>query len=114
MLPLNEFIELQEDLNLVLESEQTEFTDEQIEKAEYFDLKWNPVSGGTKLCIYDESGEALAFVEYPDEDIAIEMALEMFDFDEEDVRDMESYRWANSDNLDDRKWDALQDDGTSE
>jgi hypothetical protein len=113
LLQLQEFIDINEDLDLVLESEQTQFTDEQLEKAEYFELKWNPVSGGTKLHIYDEAGEPLGSVEYPDEDVAIEMALELFDFEEDDLYDMESYAWANDDIQGTREWEALQDDGTS-
>ncbi len=114
MLGLEQYIQINEAVDRLVESEATTFTDEQIEKAEFFDLKWNPVSYKTALHIYDMNGEPLGSVEFEDEDIAIEYAMEIFEFDEEDLRDIESYAWANDGNTELLAYDVLQDDGTSE
>jgi hypothetical protein len=114
MLTLTEHIEINEEVQRIVESEQTSFTDEQIDKAEYFDLKWNPVSFKTALHIYDAAGLSLASVEFDDADVAIEYAMDVFEFDEEDLRDIDSYAWANDGNTELREYDALADDGTSE
>jgi len=114
MLTLNEHLEISRVVQL-FEGEQTEFTDEQFERAEYYDLKWNPVSGNTILSIYDESGLKLGEIEFEDADIAIEFVDEYFDLDEEDLRDLQSYSWADDgDNYDDRVKNAVADDGTSD
>lgn len=112
MISLNEHIEINRVINLV-EGEQTEFTEEQFEKAEYFDLKWNPVTANTILCIYDESGLKLGEVEFEDAEVAIAFVEEYFELDEEDIRDLESYAWASEDNYDDRVSHAIEDEGTS-
>jgi hypothetical protein len=113
MIPLKEHLLIEAELNNLMEADVVpQFTDEQIEKAEYFDLKWNAVTGKTMLCIYDENGEGLASVGFDDAEIAMAYAEEVFDMDEEDSMDMLSYAW--TDNLEDRVYDALQDDGTSE
>lgn len=112
MISLHEHIQIEEGIQL-LEGEQTEFTEEQYEKAEQYDLKWNPVSGNTILSIYDGAGLKLGDVEFEDAEIAIAFVEEYFELDEEDLRDLESYAWASDDNLEDREIEAMQDDGTS-
>jgi hypothetical protein len=113
MLQLNEFIEIQEKVESLCEAEQSFFTDEQVDAAEFFDLKWNPVSCCTVFSIYNEAGEKLASIEFEDEDIALEYATSMFEFDEEDYRDLDSYAWAN-DGKEMREYSVMQDDGTSD
>lgn len=114
MLGLQEYININEAVDRLVESEQTMFTDEQIEKAEFFDLKWNPVSFKTALHVYDINGESLGSVEFEDEDVAIEYAMELFEFEEEDLRDIESYAWANDGNTELREYEVTQDVGTSD
>lgn len=114
MISLQEHITINEDLQRLCESEQTSFTDEQIEKAEYFDLKWNPTSFKTALHIYDADGQSLASVEFEDADVAIEYAMDIFEFEEDDLRDIDSYAWANDGNTELREYEALQDVGTSD
>jgi len=113
MLPLTEFVQIQEDVQRLVESEQTFFTDEQIDLAEYFDLKYNPVSANTALCIYDADGQQLASVEFEDADIAIEYAMDIFEFEEDDMRDVDSYAWANDGNTDLRSYEVNQEAGTN-
>lgn len=110
IMSLNEFIAIDEQVSMLVEGESPVFTDEQIEKAEYYDLKWNPVSGNTELRIFDVAGQPLATVEFEDPEIAIEFVQEVFELDEDDVHDLENYAWA--DGFDDRVYNALQDDGT--
>lgn len=95
MLPLETYIQLQEQADRLTESEQTFFTDEQIEKAEFFNVKWNPVTGKTELYVYDANGEGLGSVDFDDEELAIAHIVEVFDLEEDDLLDLESYAWAN-------------------
>lgn len=113
MLPLTEFVQIQEDVQRLVESEQTFFTDEQIDLAEYFDLKYNPVSCNTALCIYDADGQQLASVEFEDADIAIEYAMDIFEFEEDDMRDVDSYAWANDGSTELRSYEVNQETGTN-
>ena len=115
MLTLNEHLEISRVVSL-MEGEQTEFTDEQLDATEYYEMKYNPVSGNTILCLFDDAGQKLASVEFEDADVAIAFVEEYFDLDEDDVRDLESYDWANDgeDNYDDRLQNAVADDGTTE
>lgn len=115
MLTLNEHLEVSRVVNL-MEGEQTEFTDEQLELAEFYEMKFNPVSGNTILSVFDESGLKLASVEFEDADVAIAFVEEYFELDEDDLRDLDSYAWANDgeDNYDDRLQNAVADDGTSD
>lgn len=113
MLTLREHLEVNEAINL-MEGEQPEFTDEQLDKAEYYELKWHPVSANTILSLFDEAGEKLGEMEFEDADIAIAFVEEYFELEEDDIRDLESYAWANPENYDDRVIDTMQDDGTSD
>lgn len=114
MIPLSEFIAINEEITQLCEAETSFFTDEQIEKAEYFDMKWDPVSFKTALHIYDVNGEPLASVQFEDADLAIEYAQDVFEFDEEDWRNIDSYAWANNGNTKLREYEVRQDDGTSD
>lgn len=112
MLQLNEFIQIDEMVEELFEATQAMFTDEQIDAAEFFNLKWNPVSGQTELTVYDVNGEALASVGFDDPDIAIAVVEDLFELDEEDLLDLESYAWAGD--VENRVYQYNQDDGTSD
>lgn len=111
MISLKEHIQITQAVHL-MEGESPVFTSEQLECAESYALKWNPISGMTVLCLYDAQGQGLGSMEFEDPDVAIAFVEEYFDLDDEDLADLESYEWAN-DNYDDRVNDALADDGTS-
>lgn len=113
MLTLKEHIEIHEAVtHMFADIDDHPFTDEQIDAAEFYELKWNPVSDQTELSIYDGNGATLATAGFSDPDLAIEVVEELFDLDEDDLLSLRNYEWA--DNFDDRVWDALQDDGTEE
>jgi len=96
MITLQEHIEISEKV-LMFEGEAPAFTEEQLEAAEFYQLKWNAVSGDTELYLYDVNGEGLGSVSFEDADIAIAFVEEYFDLDEDDILDLESYAWADDD-----------------
>lgn len=108
MTNFREYVRINEQVNIICESEQTFFTDEQIEKAEYYDIQWNPVSANIDLRIFDEGGNGLGSVEFEDADLAIEYIETIFELDEEDRIDLNSYKWASS--AEDRVYHSIQDD----
>lgn len=112
MISLKEHAEISRVMNL-MEGESPQFTDEQLDAAESYALKWNPVSGNTILCLYDATDMCLGNMEFEDADVAIAFVEEYFDLDDDDLADLESYDWAN-DNYDDRVVDASQADGASD
>lgn len=112
MISLKEHIEITRVVQL-MEGESPQFTDEQLQAAEFYTLKWNPVSGNTKLCLFNAASEQLGDMEFSDPDVAIAFVEEFFDIDDDEAADLESYAWAN-DNYDDRVQNALADDGTSD
>lgn len=95
MLKLSEHLLITEEVDRLVESEQTEFTDEQIDKAAFYNLKWNPVSAKTILALYGEDGLQLSSVEFDDADVAIEYIQDIFDLDEDELEELDSYSWAN-------------------
>ena len=95
MLTLNEYIEIQEHVNTLVESEQSFFTDEQIDQAAYYDLKFNPVSFMTVLSLHNEAGETLASVDFEDADVAIAYIEDTFDLEDGELEYLDSYAWAN-------------------
>jgi hypothetical protein len=111
MISLKEHMEINRVVKL-MEGESPQFTDEQLQAAESYALKWNPVSGNTILCLYDAADLSLGNMEFEDADVAIAFVEEYFDLEDDDLADLESYDWAN-DNYDDRMLNALGDDGTS-
>lgn len=111
MISLREHAEISRVVKL-MEGESPHFTDEQLDAAESYALKWNPVSGNTILCLYDAADLCLGTMEFEDADVAIAFIEEYFDLDDDEMSYIESYDWAN-DNYDDRVLNALADDGTS-
>lgn len=95
MLTLNEYIDINEQVSALVESEQSFFTDEQIEAASYYDLKFNPVSFMTVLSLHNEAGETLASVDFEDADVAIAYIEDTFDLEEGELEYLDSYAWAN-------------------
>lgn len=82
MLSLKESFEL----DRLAEAWNTEFTDDQIEAAEYFNIKFNPVSNKYMLVLYDVQEEPIGSVEYDDVDFMMAFIEEYFDLgDEESV-----------------------------
>ena len=112
MISLREHAEIGRVMKL-MEGESPQFTDEQLEAAESYALKWNPVSGKTLLCLYDAADAGLGSMEFEDPDVAIAFVEEYFDLEDDDLSDLESYDWAN-DTYDDRLLNAQSDDGTSD
>ena len=110
MISLTEHIEITRVVQL-MEGESPSFTAEQLQAAEFYTLKWNPVSGNSKLCLYNADSEQLGDMEFEDPDVAIAFVEEFFDIDDEETAELESYAWAN---VDDRIQSALADDGTSD
>lgn len=107
MISLKEHIEITRVVQL-MEGESPQFTDEQLAAAEFYTLKWNPVSGNTKLCLYNAGGEGLGDMEFEDPDVAVAFVEEFFDIDDDETAELESYAWAN-DNYADRVQNALAD-----
>jgi hypothetical protein len=105
---LKEHIEISDKVNL-MEGESPQFTDEQLDAADYYQLKWNAVSGNTVLSLYDANGDGLGSVEFEDADVAVAFIEEYFDLDEDELEKLENYSWVDddSDNYDDRVRDVL-------
>lgn len=96
MLTLQESIEISDKLRL-FEGEQTEFTDQQLDDAEFFIFKLNQVSFDTEVTLYNGSKEPLGTVSFEDADIAIAFIEELFELDDEDIQDLLTYSWAEPD-----------------
>lgn len=96
MLTLQESIEIGDKLKL-FEGEQTEFTDQQLDDAEFFIFKLNPVSFDTEVTLYNGMKEPLGTVSFEDADIAIAFIDELFELDQTDLDDLLTYSWAESD-----------------
>lgn len=79
-LSLREYLEVDQ----LTEAWNTEFEDSQIEKAEYFNIKFNPVSQAYTLVLYDIQSEPLGAVEYKDIDVLMAFIEEYFDLGDED------------------------------
>lgn len=109
MLTLSEHIEIEEKLKL-FEGESSIFTDEQLDAAESYEMKWVPYTGQTELYLYDVDDNGLGSVTFDDADIAIAFLEEYFELDDEELDDLESYSWATGVELDDDDED-YQDDG---
>lgn len=112
MISLKEHIEISRVVQL-MEGESPQFTEDQLQAAEFYTLKWNSVSGNTKLCLFNAASESLGDMEFEDPDVAIAFVEEFFDIDDEETANLESYAWAN-DVYDDRLANAQADDGTSD
>lgn len=94
MLSLNEHLQIDETLSL-FEAEETSFTDQQLDAAEFYIFKLNPVSFGTEVTLYDAQQQPLGTMSFEDADIAIAFIEDLFDLDPEDLDYLESYAWAN-------------------
>lgn len=84
-LTLKEYIQV----DSLCEAWNTEFTDDQIESAEYFNIKYNAVSGKYMLVLYDVQGEPIGSVEYDDVDLMMAFIEEYFDLGEDDSVEVE-------------------------
>jgi hypothetical protein len=96
MLNLNEYTEIHEKMKL-FEGESTEFTDQQLDDAEFYQFKLNPVSYCTEVTLYNVAEEPLGTVSFEDADIAIAFIEELFDLEPEEAKSLENYDWANPD-----------------
>lgn len=94
MLNLNEYTEIHEKMKL-FEGESTEFTDQQLDDAEFYQFKLNPVSYCTEVTLYNAAEEPLGTVSFEDADIAIAFIEELFDLEPEEAESLENYDWAN-------------------
>lgn len=112
MIDLKEYSKIYEEVERLVESEQTFFTDEQIDQAEFYELKWNPVNFKTAIHIFDSAGQPIASVEFDDAEYAMEYVESIFELDEEDLLSLNSYQWASD--IENRVYAALDDDGTSD
>lgn len=112
MITLSEHLEISEKMKL-LEGESPDFSDEQLDNAAFYKLRFNPVTGNTELYLYDDAEQGLGHTEFEDAEIAIAFIEELFDLDDEDLADLNDYTWANEDpeasdeNYDNRVEDAL-------
>lgn len=94
MLELHESLEIHEKFkSLLAEGEQTEFTDQQLDDAEFYTFKTNPVSYATEVTLYNAAEEPLGTVSFEDADIAIAFIEELFELDPEDLEGLNSYSW---------------------
>lgn len=94
MLTLQESMEIHEKFkSLLIEGEQTEFTDQQLDDAEFYIFKLNPVSYNTEVTLYNASEEPLGTVSFEDADIAIAFIEELFELEPEDMTYLDSYGW---------------------
>lgn len=94
MLNLNEYTEIHEKMKL-FEGESTEFTDQQLDDAEFYQFKLNPVSYCTEVTLYNAAEEPLGTVSFEDADIAIAFIEELFELDPEEAEGLENYDWVN-------------------
>ena len=95
MLTLEESVEIHDKVRL-FEGEAPYFTDEQMDKAEDFDIRLNPVTFGVDVTLYGAGEQSLGTVSFEDADIAIVFIEELFELDPEDLEWLESYAWANA------------------
>ena len=95
ILTLQESIEIHEKMKLLNEGEQTEFTDQQLDDAEFYVFKLNPVSYNTEVTLYNASEEPLGTVSFEDADIAIAFIEELFELEPEDMTYLDSYGWVD-------------------
>lgn len=88
MLTLNEHKELNE----AVQSMDAQFTDDLIDKAEYYEIDEDEVTLQTTVTIYDINGVALSTVNVEDYDVALAYMEEVFDLEEysEDVTDADA------------------------
>jgi hypothetical protein len=105
MLSLQDYTLINEEIEHLFEGELMQFSDDQIVQAEYYDIKWNPVSGKTEVNLYNSEAAPLGTMAFDDADIAIEFIEDNFDIDDDDVEELENYSWA--DNYDDRIYDTV-------
>lgn len=99
MLTLSETLEIQDKLK-IFEGESTEFTDQQLDDAEFYHLRLDLVSFQTVVTLYNAAEEPLGSVSFEDADVAIAFLEELFDLDPEDMEDLENYSWASEESFD--------------
>lgn len=95
MLSLNEHIEINKVVQL-MEGESPTFTDEQLDAAEKYSIKWNHVTGNTSVTLFDNMDQSLGTVDFLDPDIAVAFLEEYFDLDDADKEALESYAWVEA------------------
>lgn len=71
-------------LKETVQSIDAQFTDDLIDKAEYYDIEEDEVTLQTTVTIYDINGVALATATVEDYDMAVSYMEEMFDLEEYD------------------------------
>lgn len=75
--------------NAICEQWTEEFTDEQIEKAEFYKVKELYDKSGYLVMLYDDKEEELGGVVVPDMDVAFAYLEEIFDLEEVDAVEVE-------------------------
>jgi hypothetical protein len=81
LISLKEYIEI----NNLCESFDSTFTDEQIELADMYSVKFNEVSQVYSLTLYNVAGDVIGTVDYPDPDILMAFIEETFDIEDDVV-----------------------------
>lgn len=74
-------------LNEVVQTMDLQFTDDLIDKAEYYDIKEDEITLQTTVTLYDSNGGVLTTATVEDYDTAVSYMEEVFDLEEYDPED---------------------------
>lgn len=85
MLSYEDYDEVIKDINTMDE----QFTDDVIEKGEYYDIEEDPITLLTIVTIYDTNGAAIATAKVEDMDTAIVYMEEVFELEQIDFDDID-------------------------